>query len=245
MSAVQPAAAARVVWSPVTDRPAVRALLDEGERGRYAALRAPGDRARFAAGRALAKSVLGRLTGAPARSLRFDRTCMLCGGPHGAPRLAGSRYRFSLSHAGEVVVLAVCERGSPGVDVERPGRRDFARLAGRVLSAAEARDFSGLPPGRLDWAGCRYWTRKEALLKATGHGLTLPMREITVSGPGRVAALIDWAGRYEVSEFGLTDLGAGGHADGGVAALAVHGASGVAVSESSVGDPLDAPPGAS
>ncbi|WP_281908746.1 hypothetical protein, partial [Streptomyces olivaceus] len=78
-----------------------------------------------------------------------------------------------------------------------------------------------------------------------GHGLTLPMREITVSGPGRAAALIDWAGRYEVSEFGLTDLGAGGHADGGVAALAVHGASGVAVSESSVGDPLDAPPGAS
>ncbi|GAA3375050.1 hypothetical protein GCM10020367_41330 [Streptomyces sannanensis] len=242
MSAVQPATVAWAVWSPVADRPAVRALLDESERARYAALWAAGDRARFAAGRALAKSVLGRLTGAPAGSLRFSRTCRLCGGPHGGPRLAGSGYRFSLSHADDLVVLAVCDRGSPGVDVERPGRRDFARLAGRALSTAEARDFSGLPSGLLNWAGCRYWTRKEALLKATGHGLSLPMREITVTRPGRAAALIDWAGRYEASEFGLVDLGAGGYAAGGVAALAVHGAPGVEVAEFSVDDPLDDPP---
>ncbi|MEZ7003797.1 4'-phosphopantetheinyl transferase superfamily protein [Streptomyces sp. AD55] len=241
MSAVQPSTVARVVWSPVVDRPAVRALLDESERARYAALWAPGDRARFAAGRALAKSVLGRLTGLPAGSLRLSRTCRLCGGPHGGPQLAGSGYRFSLSHAGDFVVLAVCDRGSPGVDVEQPGRRDFARLAGRVLSRAEARDFSALPAGLLDWAGCRYWTRKEALLKATGHGLSLPMREITVTRPGRAAALLDWTGRYEASEFFLADVGAG-HISAGIAALAVHGNPDVEVTEFSVADPLADPP---
>ncbi|MER5551544.1 4'-phosphopantetheinyl transferase superfamily protein [Streptomyces sp. NPDC002793] len=242
MSAGVPAAAVRAVWSPVVDRPAVRALLDEEERDRYAALWSAGDRARFATGRALARRVLGRLMGAPAESLRFTRTCRHCGGPHGAPQLTGDRPRprFSLSHTADVVVLAVCDRGTPGVDVERPGSRDFARLAGRVLSATEAEDFSGLLPGRLDRAGCRYWTRKEALLKATGHGLTLPMREITVTRPDREAGLVDWSGRYEASEFGLADL-RGGQATGCVAALAVHGVPGVEVTEFSVDDPLDDP----
>src|SRR6266498_90982 len=41
------------------------------------------------------------------------------------------------------------------------------------------------------------WTRKEALLKATGDGMRARMDAITVSGPDEPALLRRWSGRLE------------------------------------------------
>ncbi len=38
------------------------------------------------------------------------------------------------------------------------------------------------------------WTRKEALLKATGHGLASPMTRITLAPGGSPAGVEDWTG---------------------------------------------------
>ena len=79
--------------------------------------------------------------------LAFDRTCR-CGAPHGKPVLPGGP-GFSLSHAGDLVGVAVRPDGPVGLDVEQV--RDVAdldALAGHVRSPAE-RARAGLGPRRV------------------------------------------------------------------------------------------------
>jgi 4'-phosphopantetheinyl transferase len=61
-----------------------------------------------------------------------------------------------------------------------------------VLSELERRAIEALPLEQQNLAFLRYWTRKEALLKATGHGLALPLRSVSVSAHDAVPALLAW-----------------------------------------------------
>jgi 4'-phosphopantetheinyl transferase len=162
--------------------PALVGLLDADERDRLARFRRPADRARYLAAHALARLVLaGDGTGAAAAALSFDRTCR-CGAAHGKPVLPGGP-GFSLSHAGDLVGVAVRPDGPVGLDVEQVRAvADLAALAEHVHSPAErARDV-----GLEVEAFFRIWTRKEALVKSTGDGLSTPMSEITLAERGTI-----------------------------------------------------------
>ena len=57
-------------------------------------------------------------------------------------------------------------------------------------------------PGRT-----RMWVRKEAVLKATGDGLSVDPRRVVVSGPSQPPRLVAWRdGSVEPSFVHLTDL---------------------------------------
>jgi 4'-phosphopantetheinyl transferase len=60
--------------------------------------------------------VLAHAVGRPAGALVFDRTCR-CGAQHGKPVLPGGP-GFSLTHAGDLVGVAVHPGGAVGLDVE-------------------------------------------------------------------------------------------------------------------------------
>lgn len=170
-------------WAPPIDpatAPALVGLLDPAERERLDRFRRAADRARYLAAHALGRLVLAEATGTAPAELAFDRTCR-CGAQHGKPTLPGGP-QFSLTHAGDLVGLAVHD-DPVGVDVEqvRP-LTDLAAMAEHVCSPAEA-------VADAD-AFFTLWTRKEALLKATGDGLSTPMSSITL-GPAGVAG---WTG---------------------------------------------------
>jgi 4'-phosphopantetheinyl transferase len=186
------------VWwaAPVDpdDAPSLVTLLDGHERERLTRLRRAADRGRYLAAHALVRLALGG-DGTTAAALTFDRTCA-CGEPHGKPVLPGGP-GFSLSHAGDLVGVAVCPDGAVGLDVEqlRP-LTDLAAMAGHVHSPAELARH-GTPDQETFF---RAWTRKEALLKATGEGLAEPMAAITLAPDG---AVVEWAGH---GPFWLRDL---------------------------------------
>ena len=161
-------------------------LLDDHERDRLARFRRPADRARYLAAHALARLVLAQFVGRGPATLVFDRICR-CGAEHGKPVLANGP-GFSLSHAGDLVGVAVRPDGPVGLDVEQVRAvADLDALAGHVRSPVErARD--GLDPT----AFFRTWTRKEALVKATGDGLASPMTAITLAADGTAVEL--WTG---------------------------------------------------
>jgi 4'-phosphopantetheinyl transferase len=177
-----------VWWAAPVDperAPALVELLDAHERDRLGRFRRAVDRARYLAAHALVRLVLAG-DGAAAARLSFDRSCP-CGTPHGKPVLPGGP-GFSLSHAGALVGVAVRPDGAVGLDVEQVrDLADLAALAAHVQSRAE-RERDGVP-GRA--AFFRTWTRKEALLKATGAGLATPMAAVTLAADGSVAG---WAG---------------------------------------------------
>ncbi|WP_296370722.1 4'-phosphopantetheinyl transferase superfamily protein [Pseudonocardia sp.] len=177
------------VWwaAPVApvDAPHLLPLLDDHEQDRLQRFRRPADTARYLAAHALTRLVLAELLGASPSGLVFDRTCR-CGQPHGKPTLPGGPH-FSLTHAGELVGLAVHAGGPVGLDVEQVrAMKDLPSMARHVCSPAELQ--AAGPPAPAEFF--RAWTRKEALLKATGEGLSSPMNAITL-GPEGVR---DWTG---------------------------------------------------
>lgn len=196
-----------VHWARPADEPEMRALLDDGERDRYERFRRPEDKARFVTGRFLARTALAEATGLDPGTIRFTTGCPHCGGAHGKPRLPGHALDFSLSHSGDRVVLVLADGAEVGVDVERESERDIDRLAEMVLTAGEREALAAT--GDRERGFHRYWCRKEALLKATGHGLAAPMTAIRVSAPGEPAEVLSWDGEAAVSPVRLADLDPG------------------------------------
>lgn len=125
-------------------------------------------RAQFVLARATLRLLLARMAGdgTEPRDLRFRY------GPQGKPYLPGGP-SFNVSHSGDVLVVAIAEKGRVGVDVERvrPVRR-MARVAARRFAPAERAWMAATGDGASDdEAFFRVWTRKEAFAKALGRGL--------------------------------------------------------------------------
>ena len=159
-----------------------------------------GARARYVTGRTLLRRQLGRMLG------RDPLDVPIVEDPDGKPALAEPVLSFNVSHAGDLIAIAVSRPRRLGVDIERirpdfdPGvvTESLFDTADRdAIACAMARDGAR--------AFFRYWTRYEALVKARGDGLTVPLR-----GFAEVAA------GFEVRDLDATaDYAAAVAADGG------------------------------
>jgi 4'-phosphopantetheinyl transferase len=203
----------QVWWATTTGEP-IRGhewLLADVERIRRDGFRATDDRNRFTVGVVLCRLLLAVNVGVAADQVVVDRTCDECQQPHGRPRLAdpASPLRVSVSHSGDVVAVAISAVGAVGIDVERlPAQVGVARAASLVLSPAEAETVRACAAADRDRAFMRYWTRKEAIVKATGDGLRTPLSGLTVSPWDRPPRLLAWESRPDVvGRVTLSDLG--------------------------------------
>lgn len=201
-------------------------LLDHDEQDRWSALRRPVDRNRFLVGCGLTRLALAGYLGRSPTEIAIARACPQCGRPHGKPRLtpalSSSRLEFSISHAGDRVVVAFAYGTPLGVDVEQVQPAfPVDKLVPEVLNPPEAEMLRDLDDEDRTFGFFVYWTRKEAVLKATGRGLALPLQRLTVSGPGERAQVTAWAEGPECARsVSLHDLDPG---PGHVASLAVIG----------------------
>ncbi|HEU5266184.1 MAG TPA: 4'-phosphopantetheinyl transferase superfamily protein [Jatrophihabitans sp.] len=183
----------RVVRARPTRSPALEALLDDAERARLTALRGEDDRRRFAASHALARLMLSQVTGLDPASVQIAARCRRCGGPHGKTFVVSAAHlHISLSHAGERVAVALSSLGPVGVDVEQVAASAFAGFADVALTAGERAEYLRLPAEHRQRAAATWWVRKEALLKATGHGMFVSPADVEVSAPVREPRLVAW-----------------------------------------------------
>jgi 4'-phosphopantetheinyl transferase len=172
-------------------------LLDEEERGRHARFLRGQDRALFLVSHALARIVAARHAATVPRAIRFSAPPSGGGAAGSKPRLVGaaSGLELSISHSGQRVVVALSRGVALGVDVERvSSASEESSLVQSILPRSEQRELETLPAPMRPWAFCRYWTRKEAVLKATGDGLSVSPKRIAVSPPTGPPALLRWSG---------------------------------------------------
>ncbi|WP_166640024.1 4'-phosphopantetheinyl transferase superfamily protein [Amycolatopsis sp. SID8362] len=209
-----------VRWSPpLPAEERFLRLLDEAEQDRFAAYRQDADKRRFLTGRVLAKTAAAERLGLAVEAVKFDATCEDCGKPHGRPRVPGADLTLSISHSGDLIGLAATPSVPVGLDVETANRRADDGLIDYALSPAEAAHLAGLDPDAKAAAFFVYWTRKEAVMKATGKGLRIPLQSITFSRYDEPARLVSSGdASLDPARTRLVDLKA---ADGYRAAIAV------------------------
>lgn len=122
--------------------------------------------------RDLLDDVLGEVLGTVPR---IGRDCPDCDRPHGKPVLEHPTHHVSTSLSHGLAVVAVCDDGPVGVDVEHLDATRFAGFEDVVPAPGEqARDLR---------ERAVLWTRKEAVLKATGEGLRTDPRTVVVGDP--------------------------------------------------------------
>ncbi|HRH16631.1 MAG TPA: 4'-phosphopantetheinyl transferase superfamily protein [Aquabacterium sp.] len=159
--------------------------LSPADEARAASLVHPQDQHRYARSRAALRWVLADHTGCPPLELPLwvdDR-----GKPHLPADMASP---FNLSHSGDVAVVAVGSHRPVGVDVETWSQQaGMLDLVEQFMSLAEQDQVKGLPTMQATTSCLRAWTRKEAVLKALGTGLSHDARRVEV---GLSAAPMFW-----------------------------------------------------
>jgi 4'-phosphopantetheinyl transferase len=211
-------------WAALDDvRPEHDALLGDADLERRSRLLLDADRKRLTGAWAVARAVLGAAAGIPPDRLRVDRTCPACGAQHGKPWLpTAPDLHVSVAHSGSCIAVAVAQGSAIGVDVEAIVQFEQAELdllVGDTLAAEERAEVAGQAGEDRARAFTTYWTRKEAVLKATGDGLTTPLQELVVSPPSSPPRVVRWDGR--TSRIGRLSLHALHPPPGFIATLAV------------------------
>lgn len=157
-----------------------KSILSADEKSRAARYHREIDRQYFIAGRATLRQILGCYLKTDPAALTFAYSEKEKPSVGGAQAAAG--IEFNISHSGSIALLAFARQREIGVDVEQI-RHDFdtAKIAARFFSAAEQKELAALPEEQRSEAFFLCWTRKEAYIKATGKGLSLPLHQFDVS----------------------------------------------------------------
>lgn len=164
--------------------PKPRELLSTDEVERWGRFRFEEDRERFAATREALRILLGGYAEADPRALIFGYT------REGKPSIAqpATDIRFNVSHSHDYAVVAVAREIEVGVDLElRRGDAEIEGLAERFFSGYERERLRETPASVRAEVFYQIWTGKEALIKATGIGLSLSLSSFDVgmeSGSG-------------------------------------------------------------
>lgn len=167
---------------------ALAQLLSPDERARARRFRADRYRDAYIVGRGRLRETLGLVVGCPPAAVR------LVADLRGKPRLdgpVGGRVRFNVAHSSALMLCAVTLDRDVGVDVERMDERtEWEEIAARSFAATEREALGALPRTVQQSAFFACWTRKEAVIKATGEGLARPLDSFLVSvEPGHAAVL--------------------------------------------------------
>ncbi len=156
---------------------ALFALLSDEEQARARRFVRAEDQQSFTAAHGALRLLLGAMFDVAPQSLAFAANA------YGKPSLAPGRgVDFNMSHSGGIVLIGFARRIAIGVDVEaRRMMTERAAIVRRYLHPGEAADFARVPPAEAEDAFFRCWSRKEAVVKALGLGMSFDLHRYRVA----------------------------------------------------------------
>jgi len=193
------------VWATILNPPTnvlanLVATLSADEMERANRFKFEKHRNRYIAGRGALRAILAQYFGMNAAALRFSY--QENGKPALTGEVAGAGIHFNLAHTEDLALVAVTRVGLVGVDVEcvRP-IKEMDALVERFFSSRESESFQKVSADQKPAAFFNLWTRKEAMLKATGEGITRSLSLVEVSFlPGEAARVVAISGDAKAGE---------------------------------------------
>ena len=156
---------------PPDEHTYLASLLSPEEHQKAARFLLPAKRTESEISRGLLRHLLGQLLNTDPRKLTFTLS------PNGKPLLLEKfndhSIAFNVSHTQNRLLIAFSVNAAVGIDIERiPPNFDWQPLARQFFTPTEFTDLLNLPASDQPRNFFREWVRKEALLKATGLGIT-------------------------------------------------------------------------
>jgi 4'-phosphopantetheinyl transferase len=173
------------------EREMLSGFLSPEENDRAARYRFDRDRNRFIVRRAVLRSVLSSYVDVSPAGIEFGENA------YGKPELGSDFPFFNATHSGDIGLVATRRDADIGVDLEfLRAMKDLMSVADDVFSPDEilnlypADNAKGetLSPQHQLQRFFSYWTRKEAVVKSLGRGLSQSLRSFTLSPPQSLKA---------------------------------------------------------
>src|SRR5262249_46868145 len=160
--------------------PALTQTLSHDERERALRFHFEQDRAHFSASRGLLRCLLAGYLDLEPAQLTFTY------GAYGKPLLSGapllSSLHFNLAHAADIAVFAFTRGRRLGIDLQRLRHvPDADQIPRNFCSPSDHHQRAVLPPNMKEMGFFNCGTRKEAYVKASGEGLSLPLEQFDVT----------------------------------------------------------------
>jgi 4'-phosphopantetheinyl transferase len=221
----QPAPGRADVWSAVLSAPPsavdhCSGLLSPDEAARAARFHFDEDRRRFVLARGLLRLLLGGYLEADPRSLEFSYSA--AGKPDLGRPSVSPPLRFNVAHSGGRVLYALARGAAIGVDIEKVRDEvDVDGISRRFFAPGEGPALARLRARSRRRRFFETWARKEAVLKASGLGISAGLDAIEV-GPdagGRLVLVRCQVPRIDPRAWSIEDVPV---ASGFVAAIAVN-----------------------
>jgi 4'-phosphopantetheinyl transferase len=183
------------VWSgslALTEKQAAESfyLLSKDEQERAWRLRVPLARQQFIASRSMLRQILSQYLDHPPQTLGFSYT------KHGKPYLQttySTHLQFNLTHSHEKALIAVGLNCRVGIDLEyvpvTTSNGDKQGVAERFFNIEEKQTLQQLLPADRPTYFYRIWSRKEAVIKAIGKGLSIPLASFSVAAINKTIVL--------------------------------------------------------
>lgn len=163
---------------PDESHPIRTEYLSDEEKTRAAKFLLPAPRRQFVTTRNILRALLGAYLNTHPARIPFALN------PFGKPSLPApfAELRFNVSHSGQQALIAITRAGEVGVDIEQQrGGSDIFGLAKMIFCPEDLEIWLELPSLEQRPAFYNAWSRKEALSKALGFGLSVDPKELRVN----------------------------------------------------------------
>jgi 4'-phosphopantetheinyl transferase len=182
-------------------------ILDEAEQAQAGKFKNELLHKRYVESHGRLRNLLAQTLNQPPQKIRIRKA------EYGKPYLADyPELAFNLSHTADRLMIATGWNCQLGVDIEIGKQRiNLSGLVDKCFAEEEAVYWTQLPEIQKNQAFYRFWTRKEAFVKATGHGISLGLNQCVINpeNPAECLRVPDNCGQASLWHVLDIDLGEG------------------------------------
>ncbi|WP_299102867.1 4'-phosphopantetheinyl transferase superfamily protein [uncultured Winogradskyella sp.] len=152
-------------------------LLSQDEQARANKFKFDKDRRCYVVSKGVLRTLSGKYLNRNAQDIMFSY------GEFGKPKFEqNTDLNFNVSHSGDLATIGFVTNHTIGIDIEKI-KNDFDtfEIASNFFSKKEIADLQLISKPEQYIAFYRCWTRKEALIKAIGSGLSFPLDSFSVT----------------------------------------------------------------